>query len=666
MSLKLVVFRLKSGRNKAADAWLSAFEDYLERKRKGSKAEKKSGTGWNDIEIQYREASSCADAPWIGVPFILVGSSKEITDQLKRLSELENMILSDCGYYWILSDEGGSSLEDQFYKVSKERPIVLHWDQQMNFEVITKRLEILNRYPRLAGLSRGTHKIRLDISRITAGKKGPWSSVLILGKSGTGKEEVANTLYESLDFGSYKEDKASDVEESVVKEEEKVALQKVIAEILHAIQETYPSLKQKKLSLGTDGIQKVLSITRYNRKKPEKFAALSCGTFTPELVASQLFGIGPGIASSVAEKEGLLFHNSDGCIFLDDFDTALNLVQGPFLRIMATEVDHPAIFYRVGQEGLEKGKRATWAWLMFSTNANIVKLLRKGKLREDFIFRFKDRIIHIPPLRERLSDIPAIALRIWDQLWAGNEVRKRPLTPEVFRHLLSRETKWKGNVRALQALLTLMASMMHLPVHNYRDTNRIIDEIISPGSDFYDWVGIVLKDPFTSSIPTDSPDVREILDLDEGYDCLGSSKDKTTRTGSEQEARAKLSEAGRQAFEKVLIPLSKKREKGAAIRPRVRLARVIAYVARYGEINKHLVVNLCGIKEATAAGELKVLEEAGILQEKKDAETLNTPQTDSGSIMRKAKAQAKDSSQPDQKKQPLLLVYIKVSEMFQG
>jgi len=650
---------LKSGRNKAADAWLSAFEDYLERKRKGSKAEKKSGTRWNDIEIQCREAGSCADAPWIGMPFILVGSSKEITDQLKRFSELEKMILSDCAYYWILSDEGGSSLEDQFYKVSKERPIVLHWDQQMNFEVITKRLEILNRYPRLAGLSRRTHKVRLDISRITAGKKGPWSSVLIIGKSGTGKEEVANTLYESLDFGSYKEDRSNDAEESAIKEEEKIILQKVITEILRAIQETFPSLKQKKLSPGTDGIQKILSIMRRNGKKPERFTALSCGTFIPELVASQLFGIGPGIASNVDAKEGLLVHNSDGCIFLDDFDTALSLIQGPLLRIMATEADQPAIFYRVGQEGVEKGKRATWAWLMFSTNANIVKLLREGKLREDFIFRFKDRIIHIPPLRKRPSDIPAIALRIWTKLWVGDEVRVRPLTPEVFRHLLSRETKWKGNVRALQALLTLMASMMRLPVHNYRDTNRIIDEIISPGSDFYDWVGIVLKDPFTGTIPTESLDVREILDLDEGYDCLGSSKDKTTQTGSEQEAQAKLSEAGRQAFEKVLISLSKKREKNALVRPRVRLARIIAYVARHGKVHKDIVVALCGIQSTTAGGELKMLEEAGILQEEmrgESTETLNPSQTDDGLTLRRAKAQNKDSSQ----------IYVKAPEMFQG
>src|SRR5205085_5457035 len=152
---------------------------------------------------------------------------------------------------------------------------------------------------------------------------------------------------------------------------------------------------------------------------------------------------------------------------------ALSLIQGPLLRIMATGVDQPANFYRVGQEGLEQGKRRTWAFLVFSTNADVTALLREGKLREDFIFRFKDRIIHIPPLHKRLSDIPAIALPFWDELWASNATRKRELNPIVLRHILSRETQWKGNIRTLQALLSLMASMMSLPVHNFRAPSQI-------------------------------------------------------------------------------------------------------------------------------------------------------------------------------------------------
>jgi DNA-binding NtrC family response regulator len=597
MSVKLVVFRPKAGKISTADEWLEGFEAYLRRK------------GWDGDLVEYQDSESFSNAPWIGSPFVLIDRPEEVTRHLKRLPAEASTTLSDCAYYWILSGGSDSALDDQFRHYSRERPIVLDWSQK-NFEVITSRLELLAKYPRLAGLSHRLHKVRTDISRVAVGKKGPWSSVLILGESGTGKEEVAHSLYESLNFN------------------------------LHRNGE--------------------------NKKKPANITALSCGTFSVDMLPSQLFGIGPNIATEVHGRDGLLKLGSDGCVFLDDFDTALKLIQGPLLRVMATSEDEPAAFYRVGEENQQGKEQKTWVWLMFSTNADIVTLMRQGELREDFIFRFKDRIIHIPPLSKRPADIPAIALRIWDSLWKGKENRKRPLTSPVLQHLLLRNTEWKGNVRALQTALSLMASMASLPAHNHHSLGQIIDEIMPPGSDFYDWVGIVLKDSFSGPMMLRNTGVQDILKLDEGINCLGSSKDKVTQTGSEKEAQARLSELGRRKFGHVLKILSRKREKSNLIRPRVRLARIIAYVARHNRIDRHIVGDLCQVKDAQASIDLKLLQEAKILQLEETVKPLTKSHLGGESSMREENVQATKGSQAGKKTVSDLLVFVKVAEMFQN
>jgi DNA-binding NtrC family response regulator len=545
MTVKLIVFRPKAG-ELASEEWLEGFEAYLRRKKQD-----------HDI-VEYQDSERFSNAPLMGSPFVLVGRPEEVTRQLKQLPAEAARILSDCAYYWILSGGSEFALEDQFREYLPGRPIILDWSQK-NFEVITSRLEVLDKYPRLAGLSNQLHKVRTDITRIATGKKGPWSSVLILGESGTGKEEVANTLYESLDFELYKE----------------------------------PG----------------------NKKKPENFTALSCGTFSIDMLPSQLFGIGPNIATQVQSRDGLLKLGSDGSVFLDDFDTALRLIQGPLLRVMATPENKPAAFYRVGEENQKGKEQKTWVWLMFSTNADIISLMRKKELREDFIFRFRDRIIHIPPLSKRPADIPAIVLRIWNSLWEGKENRKRPLTSPVIQHLLLRNTEWKGNVRALQTVLSLMASMASLPAHNHHSLSQIIDEIMPPGSDFYDWVGIVLKDSFSGPMTLRNTDVQAILKLDEGYYCEGLSKKQhpVPLTGSEQEAQATLKDPiGKQAFANALRKISL-RGKEKVVRRSIRLARLVVYIARRNQIDKHIGQELCKVVEATVVADLELLREFGLL-----------------------------------------------------
>ena len=313
------------------------------------------------ISINIRDDGIPTDAPWTGTPFILVGEKIKVERYFRNLASEYQHIFADHAYYWILSGSNHDSFNQSLPLITRDRAVVLNWNYK-NHNVIRSGLESLHKYPRLVGLSRGLNRVRIEIERIASGRKGPWTPTLILGESGTGKEEVARTLYDSINHSE-------------------------------------------------------------SKKSENKFEPLACGSFVETLLQAQLLGIADGYVPGVRGRPGLLEVCGDGAVFLDDFDTAPKDVAAALLRVMATPENQPATIFRIGEEWVKE--RKTSVWLIFSTNANIEHLLRRGELREDFIFRFKDRVIHIPPLRERPADVAAIARHIWDELWQGEGPHRR-------------------------------------------------------------------------------------------------------------------------------------------------------------------------------------------------------------------------------------------------
>ena len=148
--------------------------------------------------------------------------------------------------------------------------------------------------------------------------------------------------------------------------------------------------------------------------------------------------------------------------------------------------------------------------------------------------------------------------------------------------MFSHKTKWKGNVRALQALLSLAASMINLPSHNLHSQREIFSEIMSRGDEYYHWVGVISSPSFTGPIPPGNSELRAILKLDEGHHCVGLKKGQPdpAPTGSEREAASRLSPLGRAAFERALSEVKSRRERKNVVRPSVRLARDLSPMSR--------------------------------------------------------------------------------------
>jgi DNA-binding NtrC family response regulator len=230
----------------------------------------------------------------------------------------------------------------------------------------------------------------------------------------------------------------------------------------------------------------------------------------PGMALTELFGIAPQTASDVKGRPGLLEIYSKGALFIDDFDTAPRNVQEQLLRITATQKGQAAKFRRVGGDvDLE-----TNAWLLFATNADIERMLDVRQLRPDFLYRFEDRVLVIPPLRDRPSDLPSITYYVWSELVKESQASLpegtvSPLGDRVLlwssvRYIYSRKLRWEGNVRELAALLRLVASMVRMPQHREHATGALIEQILARGINSKQWFIRVAK----SGLLTNAPSAR--------------------------------------------------------------------------------------------------------------------------------------------------------------
>jgi DNA-binding NtrC family response regulator len=174
----------------------------------------------------------------------------------------------------------------------------------------------------------------------------------------------------------------------------------------------------------------------------EKFVALNCGAIPTELVESILFGHKKGsFSGATVDQEGKFVLADGGTLFLDEIGELPLSAQVKLLRVLQDGL--------VETIGAKKARRVD-VRVVAATNQNIARAIKRGGFREDLYFRLNVGEIILPPLRERRSDIPKIALHVLDQV---NKKLKRPkrLSQEALARLQNQ--RWAGNVRDLQNAL---------------------------------------------------------------------------------------------------------------------------------------------------------------------------------------------------------------------
>ncbi len=174
------------------------------------------------------------------------------------------------------------------------------------------------------------------------------------------------------------------------------------------------------------------------------FFSINCATVAPELAESELFGHESGAFTGARRrKRGLLELAEGGTLLLNEIGELSVNLQAKLLSFLDTRT-----FTRVGGGDPVRVD----ARIIAATNRDLEKEVVAGKFRADLFYRLNVLAIQIPPLRERIEDLPILVKEIRAQLRSELQV---PVGPEIPKNILDRwaRYRWPGNVRELRNVL---------------------------------------------------------------------------------------------------------------------------------------------------------------------------------------------------------------------
>ncbi len=239
--------------------------------------------------------------------------------------------------------------------------------------------------------------------------------------------------------------------------------------VMHEIFETIEVLAQNDATVlitGESGTGKELvarAMHYQGKRKAGRFVAINCAAFPDTLLESELFGYERGaFTGAVHDRVGKIELSSGGTLFLDEIESITLNMQLKLLRVLEErEVE------RLGGNRRVKVNMRVIA----ATNVELSELVADGRMREDFFYRINVVPVRIPPLRDRIEDIP---LLVSEFLRNSEMARERGIT-RVSNKALSELMgfSWPGNVRELGNVLERAI---------LRTTGPVIREVDLPGT----------------------------------------------------------------------------------------------------------------------------------------------------------------------------------------
>jgi DNA-binding NtrC family response regulator len=173
------------------------------------------------------------------------------------------------------------------------------------------------------------------------------------------------------------------------------------------------------------------------------WVSVNCGAIPTELVESELFGHVKGAYTDAhSSRKGLVHEAEGGTLFLDEIDSLPYGAQAKLLRFLQDKEYRP-----VGSNQLIHADVRVIA----ATNRNPVQLAARGEFRHDLLFRLNVLALHLPLLRDRLSDIPSLALYFLARAAQQWHKLAPTLSPSALRKLMAHD--WPGNVRELKNVM---------------------------------------------------------------------------------------------------------------------------------------------------------------------------------------------------------------------
>ena len=218
-----------------------------------------------------------------------------------------------------------------------------------------------------------------------------------------------------------------------------------IQEVLDVVKQVAPT-RATVLLLGDSGTGKELiakAIHQLSPRAKQPMVSVHCAALSPTLLESELFGHEKGAFTGAHERRiGRIEQAQGGTLFLDEIGEIDASVQIKLLRFLGERT-----FERVGSNKTLVAD----ARLIAATNKNLEELVKAGSFREDLFFRLRVVEIVLPPLRERIGDVPLLAQSFLREFASENDKPIREFTADALETLMSYH--WPGNVRELRTAI---------------------------------------------------------------------------------------------------------------------------------------------------------------------------------------------------------------------
>lgn len=202
---------------------------------------------------------------------------------------------------------------------------------------------------------------------------------------------------------------------------------------------------------GTGKERVAHAIHHHSRRRAQRFVRINCGALTESLLESELFGHERGAFSGATQaRRGKFEYAAGGTLLLDEIGDISPIMQVKLLRVLQEKE-----IQRVGgNDTIPVDVR-----ILATTNKDLEQAMAEGSFRADLFYRLNVVRMHLPPLRERMEDVPLLAEHFLQSFAEKSGRKTLRLTARAVDQLLSYH--WPGNVRELGNVIERAAALSH-------------------------------------------------------------------------------------------------------------------------------------------------------------------------------------------------------------
>ena len=224
---------------------------------------------------------------------------------------------------------------------------------------------------------------------------------------------------------------------------------------------------------GESGVGKEMVARMIHEQGPRSshaFVPVNCGAIPHDLLESELFGHSKGsFTGADTDKEGL-FHAADGgTLFLDEIAELPQSMQVKLLRAIQEKKIRP-----VGAQS----ESPVNVRILSATHKDLSELVKKDQFRQDLFYRINVIELKVPPLRDRMDDVPLLAAYIVQRISRENDIQAPDITTGALDKLMS--YSYPGNVRELENILERAMALCESGEITIKDLNMPETEFTNP------------------------------------------------------------------------------------------------------------------------------------------------------------------------------------------